>query len=114
MVEIDYCTKCNGIWLDDGELEVLLEDSDKKEKVLNALNKVPFSSEKKHKCPICHKRMNKFHVGDDDQIIIDICRLGHGIWFDGGELQQILEKGSSDMDNKVLTLLKEMFNYKLK
>ena len=27
-VEIDYCTDCAGIWLDAGELEVLLEDFD--------------------------------------------------------------------------------------
>ena len=25
-VEIDYCTDCGGIWLDSGELELLLEE----------------------------------------------------------------------------------------
>jgi len=114
MIEIDYCTKCDGIWLDDGELEVLMEDSEEKEKLLQSFVKAAHSSERNHKCPICHKKMHKVHVGDKNPILIDQCRLGHGLWFDGGELLQILEMGSTETDNKVLSLLKEMFNYKLK
>ena len=29
-IEIDYCVICAGIWLDAGELELLLEDSKEK------------------------------------------------------------------------------------
>ena len=114
MIEIDYCPKCEGIWLDDGELEVLLEDSEEKEKLLNSFVKVARSTERTHKCPVCNKRMRKIYVGDEDRIMIDQCKRGHGIWFDGGELHQIIKKASDDPDNKVLGLLKEMFNYKLK
>ena len=26
-IEVDYCTKCSGVWFDAGELELLLESS---------------------------------------------------------------------------------------
>ena len=29
-VEIDFCTGCNGIWLDSGELDLLLEDAEER------------------------------------------------------------------------------------
>ncbi len=29
-IEIDYCTSCHGIWLDNGELELLMQDLRKK------------------------------------------------------------------------------------
>jgi Zn-finger nucleic acid-binding protein len=35
-IEIDYCTNCMGIWLDEGELELLLQDSEEKSKFLNS------------------------------------------------------------------------------
>ena len=28
-VEVDYCLKCRGIWLDEGELEILLDSVEK-------------------------------------------------------------------------------------
>ena len=35
-VEIDYCTDCQGIWLDAGELELLLEDAAESREVLKS------------------------------------------------------------------------------
>ena len=57
-VEIDYCPSCKGIWLDNGELELLMEDQgeDKKQKSFKSVKDVP---EKKYRCPICNKKMDK-------------------------------------------------------
>ena len=33
-IETDYCTECKGIWLDAGELEILLEDAEATQRLL--------------------------------------------------------------------------------
>jgi len=36
------------------------------------------------------------------------------LWFNKGELQSVVEIGSIDKQNKIVTLLKEIFSYNLK
>jgi Zn-finger nucleic acid-binding protein len=112
-IEIDYCSSCEGIWLDDGELEALMEDSEEKEKLLDTFTLVKNPGERSHRCPVCRKRMQKVNVGDDEKLMIDQCKRGHGFWFDRGELHQVIASGSRNSDDRILKLLKEMFNYKL-
>ncbi len=112
-VEIDHCTNCDGIWLDGGELEILLEDETYKNELLASFHDDKDSSEKKLKCPICGKKMEKVLCGKDENILIDRCKKHHGLWFDKGELEQLLESEGLDKDNKVLNLIKEMFGHKL-
>ncbi len=107
-VEIDYCTGCNGIWLDSGELELLLEDAEERAKLLTTLSTDLVHKEKPYQCPICNKKMEKVYIGENKNVLIDRCIKGHGLWFDKGELKAVLEL-SADEDNKVLNLLKEMF-----
>ncbi len=52
-VEIDYCTDCGGIWLDAGELEMLLGQPEKARKLLESFKPDPQCAEAKRKCPIC-------------------------------------------------------------
>lgn len=48
-------------------------------------------------CPECLSTdWEKINCGD---IIVDKCKKCHGIWFDGGEFNLILEKGSFYADN---------------
>ena len=111
-VEIDFCTGCDGIWLDNGELELLLEDVEEREKLLSTLTTDPAYPEKPYHCPNCNKKMEKVHVGENKDVLIDRCVKGHGLWFDKGELKAVLELGTGE-DNKVVNLLKEMFENKL-
>ncbi len=111
-VEIDFCTGCNGIWLDSGELELLLENIEEREKLLSSLTTDSSHPEKPYHCPICNKKMEKVHVGENKDVLIDRCVKGHGLWFDKGELKTVLELGA-DEENKVLNLLKEMFENNL-
>ncbi len=110
-VEIDYCYSCSGIWLDEGELELLLEDSNKKEELLSSLLPVKLIREKSRRCPICNKKMEKVYLGNEKSILIDRCKKKHGLWFDKGELNDIIELASFDADNKVLNFLKSLFKY---
>ncbi|MBZ0180794.1 MAG: zf-TFIIB domain-containing protein [Melioribacteraceae bacterium] len=112
-IEIDYCTDCQGIWLDSGELELLLDDSEKKDLLLKSFKKYSETSEAKLKCPICSKKMQKILVDESEKIIIDECPNLHGLWFDKGELLELVEKGSLDKENQIIKLLRDMFKYKI-
>jgi len=113
-IELDYCTNCFGTWLDEGELELLLEDSEEKKNLFKSLTVYKKSKEKPVKCPICRKKMDKVICGRENIIILDKCRKEHGLWFNKGELQSVVEIGSIDKQNKIVTLLKEIFSYNLK
>ncbi len=110
-VEIDYCPNCKGIWLDTGELELLIEDETEKERLLSSFRKQEQTKEKKYRCPVCRKKMDKVLLNDDDPVIIDKCKKSHGLWFDKNELYLLLDKTNAGKDNKVLNLLNDMFNY---
>ena len=112
-VEIDYCTKCDGIWLDAGELEMLLENSEEKDRLLATFAADSGHPEKLRRCPRCTKKMLKVHVGSHREVLVDKCRKGHGLWFDKGELHEVVAMGSIGRESKVITLLNEMFDYKL-
>ena len=111
-VEIDYCLSCKGIWLDAGELELLMGNQTETAEFLNSFTIDNQTTEKKLKCPICNKKMEKILVAGDKKVRIDKCKVNHGIWFDAGELEDILEMGSLGKDDKVLALLRDMFGKK--
>jgi len=112
-VEIDYCTDCGGIWLDAGELEMLLDDRQRAENLLKSFKIDVNCAEKPRKCPICLKKMEKIVVGQAaSALLIDRCRKGDGLWFDKGELQDILNKGQLDKESKIQKLLADMFGQK--
>ena len=112
-IEIDYCTSCEGIWLDSGELELLLEEASEKEELLSSFKVAGSSSEKKIHCPICIRKMEKVLVGANSKVVIDRCKKHHGLWFNRGELYDVVKLGSIREENKVLALLNEIFKHKL-
>ena len=118
-IELDYCADCQGVWLDSGELELLLESMSMESSHLFLSNilasKEAESSEKKRNCPICGQKMKKTTIGEQPGTLIDVCRQEDGLWFDGGELGQLLkhlakkpsEKPSSQQ--QVIAFLGEVF-----
>ena len=108
-VEIDYCLNCKGIWLDAGELELLLGTNSKTEEFLNSFTLDTQTKEKKLKCPVCNKKMEKVLYSGNKAVRLDKCKANHGIWFDANELEEILKMGTLDNDNKVLQLFRDMF-----
>lgn len=113
-VEIDHCLECQGIWLDAGELELLLEGSKGKDELLASFIVESHSNEKPRRCPICLKKMSKVECGQKKKVLIDKCRRNDGLWFDAGELKQIIMMGSFGEDHRTLDLLKDMFGKKIK
>ena len=118
-IELDYCINCQGVWFDSGELELLLESMslDSPDTFLsNILGSAGAeSSEKKRKCPICREKMKKTTIGQEPGILIDVCQQGDGLWFDGGEvgqlIRQLAEKSSEKQGSQqqVITFLGEVF-----
>lgn len=109
-VEIDHCIHCGGIWLDAGELEFLLEDPAQAGRLLKSFQEIPSATEQPRKCPICDKRMARIVVGrSEPPLVIDKCRRGDGLWFDRGELQDVLKRGRLDEDSRIQRLLADIF-----
>ena len=117
--ELDYCHNCKGVWFDSGELELLLKSQGLEELkaffdgTLNSQEAA--SSEKKRKCPICGRKMKKTVIGEQPQIPIDVCGDKHGLWFDGGEVAQLIKRLAGEHPPKhdsrghVTGFLKEIF-----
>jgi Zn-finger nucleic acid-binding protein len=109
-VEIDHCTGCDGLWLDAGELELLVGGSKTAKHLLDSFESDTTSAEQPRKCPICDKKMQKVVVGSShSKLLIDKCPHGDGLWFDKGELQNTFSKAHLDKENKILTILADMF-----
>ena len=94
-IELDHCNDCHGVWFDSTELELLLKSMklESQNLLLDDILKSPEaeSPEKKRKCPICSKKMKKTTIGEHPGVLVDVCPLGHGLWFDGGEMSQLLK-----------------------
>jgi Zn-finger nucleic acid-binding protein len=111
-VEIDHCIACGGIWLDSGELELLFDDAQQAQQLVTSFRWASDTGEKIRRCPICLKKMTKIFVSSSgESVVIDKCSKSHGLWFDRGELSQVLAKGSFDREQKVIKLLSEIFNH---
>jgi len=118
-VELDYCVNCSGVWFDAGELELLVETMEL-EGHLPSVDDIltepeAKSAEKKRKCPICGNKMKKATVGREPEVLIDACPRGDGLWFDGGEVGQLITQlpsrpsAESGSQGRVLTFLGEVF-----
>jgi Zn-finger nucleic acid-binding protein len=59
--------------------------------------------------------MKKTAIGGQTEILIDICRDKHGLWFDGGEVTQLIRHVAGkhppkhDSRGKVTNFLEEVF-----
>ena len=117
-IELDYCVQCAGVWFDTGELELLLEKAREKS-AGSATTKflIPVemkSDEKKRRCPVCNQKMKKGTLCEEPQVLIDACPQGEGVWFDGGELAQVIAQVTGKVCGKsgsrdVLSFLSDVF-----
>ena len=114
-IELDYCANCSGVWFDAGELELLLETMELERATLSLddilTSPEAESAEKRRKCPICGTKMKKATVGHEPEVLIDVCSRGDGLWFDSGEVGQLITQlpEKSDSQGRVITFLGEVF-----
>lgn len=108
-IEIDHCVACGGVWLDAGELELLLENAANKNELMATLSEGVEGKEKHIRCPICSRKLQKLRYGLNKEIILDKCSRNDGIWFDRGELCQALRMGEYLSGRPVYDILSEIF-----
>ncbi|HOX36981.1 MAG TPA: zf-TFIIB domain-containing protein [Candidatus Brocadiia bacterium] len=116
-IELDYCVGCEGIWFDETELDLLFKSLELAgSRASDALSRLPTRpvAEKPRKCPICRRRMVKTVMGDSAEVLIDGCPDRHGLWFDGGELGQVIQQllDTPGEKGKVVTFLGNTFKSK--
>ena len=122
-VEVDYCSKCLGLWFEEEELRWA---KDEKDRNLRWLDIDLWKDKRKFKinrgirlCPSCRLPLYEVYYPDslnrgsstpalaagrdgDSKIIVDLCNLCHGIWLDRGEFKKIIEYLKKEADWEVL------------
>lgn len=98
-ITVDVCSKCDGMWLDHGELESIqatVENDYRAE-----LERIPESTVNAYRharrendrsalsCPSCSADMTEREHGYCSQIFIDVCAECQGVWLDAGELKAL-------------------------
>jgi Zn-finger nucleic acid-binding protein len=113
-IEVDYCDRCRGLWLDAGELATIMQvSSDPLERFRDRTVKTPGSG--KHLCPRCDKSMDELTITGPatGSLTLDSCPAGHGLWFDADELQQLLAADAADTGaQRTIAYLNDLFGKK--
>ena len=116
-VEVDYCSKCLGVWFDKDELRLAKDDKDKQ---LNWLDfdlwrdKGKFEVMRVSKfCPVDRVGLVEIEY-NGSKTKIDFCKNCGGVWLDRGEFKQLINylKNKSDYEilrNYVKNLLLELW-----
>ncbi len=103
-IELDYCTNCRGVWFDSEELELLLGRVGFEDHGLplgDMLSRPEAeTSERKRRCPICGQKMKKAAIGRQPEVLIDVCPQGDGLWFDGGEVTELIKHLAKEPSKK--------------
>jgi Zn-finger nucleic acid-binding protein len=123
-IELDHCLNCQGVWFDSDELELLLKsvNLDTPDLLLSHIlgSAEAETTEKKRKCPICRQKMEKRTIGEHLEILVDVCQWQDGLWFDGGEMAQLLKglaakkPAGKDPQHEVISFLGEVFKAQAK
>jgi len=100
---LDQCGSCGGLWVDRKTVDSIMSDAPRTietgyrpdTKIGSAEGLAQLTGETRSPmaylpCPACSKLMNRQNYARFSGILIDVCRE-HGIWYDAGELNQILE-----------------------
>ncbi|MDA8077614.1 MAG: zf-TFIIB domain-containing protein [Nitrospiraceae bacterium] len=90
-IELHACPRCDGLWLDPGEFDVMTAESTvyRKEQLKKEYSRPPLPDSSEYlPCARCGKLMVRKNYGRISGVLIDECGR-HGIWLDRGELEKI-------------------------
>lgn len=109
-IEIDSCPACGGSWLDTGELELIYEmegmEVDESVRALATQQSEGLST--KRRCLRCNAKLEILKAGSPT-VEIDRCPIGHGYWFDQGELLTLMKTSSTLGTGLVSQFFRELF-----
>lgn len=113
-VSVHYCSRCLGLWFEEGELRWAKDKKDEDLKWFDVdlwqdLGKFKISRDRKL-CPKDRLPLYEVSYGDSD-VSVDVCNICRGIWLDRGEFAGIMEylakKTNFEILNNYLRNLKE-------
>jgi len=105
---IDICPKCEGVWLDAGELQKMLKDK----KLSDYLTKkIGIKSESKLICPRCGGLMD---IERAEDVEVDVCLTCNGVWLDSGELDDLKAKSKAGFEGDELEKAEERWEEMVK
>ncbi|MCP4134696.1 MAG: zf-TFIIB domain-containing protein [bacterium] len=84
-LEIDGCKFCKSLWFDSEELRTVTEQS------RDVPSENLASRKSTYPCPVCDAAMNQYVYKAPDNIIVDKCLNGHGVYLESGELERIFK-----------------------
>lgn len=90
-IELDHCLSCGGVWLDAGELELILRGA----AGAGDDGLVRGGERGARRCPMCRVKMSAAKLARSG-VEVDYCPRQHGLWLDKGELEQILAVEAGD------------------
>ena len=87
------CDKCAGVFVPHDVFEMMQEKRDSV--VFTAIappkGQVDVGSNASYvRCPVCKQMINRVNFARISGVLVDVCRE-HGIWFDGGEIEKIMD-----------------------
>ena len=63
------------------------------------------------KCPLCNINTD---IIDLAGVELDYCYNCTGIWFDKGEILEVIQRGSVNKENSIIKVLEDMYREKIK
>jgi hypothetical protein len=112
-VEIDRCVSCRGTWLDGGELQLIGDLAGVSPGALTAaLIEARTVWGKRRRCPRCVRRLESVDAGSVAPVEIDRCPGGCGLWFDDGEMEQLIARFDEGEPGAVARFFADWFGKK--
>jgi len=104
-IVVDVCTNgCGGLWFDPYELKRVDEKHEAAGEILLQIKKNPAISvdySKQRPCPHCEDQiMMKHFMSAKQEVEVDECANCGGIWLDAGELGQIRDQFTTEVDRE--------------
>ena len=79
---IDVCPTCGGVWFDKGEISRVTGEREVEHLIVAYAGGASGLT-----CPKCGRGMERRPVGP---VVVDVCPHCRGIWFDQGELEEVV------------------------
>lgn len=91
-IEVDRCSICNGVWLDEYELDDLLDiDEAELKKIMEGQGSEQLDGVEGN-CPRDGTPLGRVRLAQSRETTVDMCSECQGLWLDGGEFKRLREK----------------------
>jgi len=92
-LELDYCSECQGVWFDKGEVAAFFgfpQDAPEDDGIGKGLGRLSALA-----CPRCPEgKLHEMQYSSATTLMVDKCDLCSGFWFDGGEIPELKKENA--------------------